>query len=64
MKVIDRLIAEDVSGQSDDDYYFSNDMQWRIDNEPIARHEYTIAAENTMELASRLSMSPFILLNL
>lgn len=41
LKMIDELIAEDVSGMSDDDDTFINDeMQRGIDLEPVAKKEY------------------------
>lgn len=41
MKLMDEIIAEDVSGMSDDeDGYVSDDMQRGIDLEPVARDAY------------------------
>lgn len=41
LKIIDEMVAEDVSGMSDDeDGYVSDDMQRGIDLEPIAKKEY------------------------
>lgn len=40
-KMINRLIAEEVSGMSDESDYVSDDMQRGIDMEPLARKAYT-----------------------
>lgn len=40
-KMINRLIAEEISGMSDESDYVSDDMQRGIDMEPLARKDYT-----------------------
>lgn len=40
-KMINRLIAEEISGMSDESDYVSDDMQRGIDMEPLARKAYT-----------------------